>query len=418
MFPTTLIKQVFVPQAETLRVGSRRQRLWELATHVHCPVIGVCLPLGVLRRISDKATPELAGADDYALHSAAVQLARKRNVLSEALQDELELRHGVVVQVFRKARERGALLERWQEAVSAGELAGALWAVLTHPLCDAELAEAISQQLHMIQHQAGAALRLDITRYHTLQDENGVLARSLATAQQRCERITQEKTVELERLQGELMRLRAAFIGKETELAALRAERASLQPVATDQAARRRLEQQLVYQEERGARLSLENVRLSKALAAQQIEPPTVTEMVPILLREVDTDASLDGHRILCVGGRESAVVIYRKLVEQAGGKFLHHDGGIEDRFGQLDSALGAADLVICQTGCISHNAYWRVKDHCKRTGKRCAFVQTPSAAGLARGLQRLLSNALVESENDVQTAATGGVLIAGLQQT
>ena len=45
---------------------------------------------------------------------------------------------------------------------------------------------------------------------------------------------------------------------------------------------------------------------------------------------------------------------------------------------------------MICQTGCVSHNAYWRVKDHCKRTGKRCVFVETPSAAGLQRALAQI----------------------------
>ena len=48
------------------------------------------------------------------------------------------------------------------------------------------------------------------------------------------------------------------------------------------------------------------------------------------------------------------------------------------------------ADLVICQTGCISHSAYWRVKDHCKRHGKRCVFVDNPSVSSLVRGLQEV----------------------------
>ncbi len=53
-------------------------------------------------------------------------------------------------------------------------------------------------------------------------------------------------------------------------------------------------------------------------------------------------------------------------------------------------AACGAADLVVCQAGCISHNAYWLVKDHCKRTGKRCIYLERPSAAGFARGLAGL----------------------------
>lgn len=42
---------------------------------------------------------------------------------------------------------------------------------------------------------------------------------------------------------------------------------------------------------------------------------------------------------------------------------------------------------MICQTGCVSHDAYWRVKDHCKRTGKRCVFVEAPNRAALERAL-------------------------------
>lgn len=49
---------------------------------------------------------------------------------------------------------------------------------------------------------------------------------------------------------------------------------------------------------------------------------------------------------------------------------------------------MALSDLVVRRlTGCISHNAYWRVKDHCKRTGKRCVFVESPSTAQLKRAL-------------------------------
>ena len=46
-----------------------------------------------------------------------------------------------------------------------------------------------------------------------------------------------------------------------------------------------------------------------------------------------------------------------------------------------FDASLAAADLVICQTGCISHDAYWRVQDQCRRTGKPCILVDQPLAA-------------------------------------
>jgi hypothetical protein len=93
---------------------------------------------------------------------------------------------------------------------------------------------------------------------------------------------------------------------------------------------------------------------------------------------------------ILCVGGRSGNVATYRALIERAGGQFAHHDGGLEDNTNRLEASLAAADLVICQTGCISHSAYWRVKDFCKRTGKRCVFIDNPSISSLQRGLEEL----------------------------
>jgi len=45
---------------------------------------------------------------------------------------------------------------------------------------------------------------------------------------------------------------------------------------------------------------------------------------------------------------------------------------------------------VICQVGCISHNAYWRVKEHCKRTGKPCLYVESTSRSALERAMQRI----------------------------
>ena len=51
----------------------------------------------------------------------------------------------------------------------------------------------------------------------------------------------------------------------------------------------------------------------------------------------------------------------------------------------RLDDSLVAADLVICQTGCLSHGAYWRVQDICKRTGKACVLVDEPASVRIVR---------------------------------
>ncbi|MDO4637124.1 MAG: DUF2325 domain-containing protein [Lautropia sp.] len=54
-----------------------------------------------------------------------------------------------------------------------------------------------------------------------------------------------------------------------------------------------------------------------------------------------------------------------------------------------LEERLVEADLVICQTGCLSHQDYWRVQDHCRRHNKPCVLVAQPEALRIIRIHQR-----------------------------
>ena len=69
-----------------------------------------------------------------------------------------------------------------------------------------------------------------------------------------------------------------------------------------------------------------------------------------------------------------------RTALKPAGAQnILYLDGSGVENEKALETSLVAADLVICQVACISHNAYWRVQEHCKRTGKTCVLVHPPA---------------------------------------
>jgi multidrug efflux pump subunit AcrA (membrane-fusion protein) len=199
----------------------------------------------------------------------------------------------------------------------------------------------------------------------------------------------QEKTVQSERYEQQLMAARAALIAKDTDVHNLRTELARLQAEVPELETRKRLANRVAQMEEREAALRAQVAALKAArnavpdAAAPAGEAAADTPAVP-----VEVPVRLVNRSVLCVGGRSGSVPVYRNVIERVGAQFAHHDGGLEDSAGQLDASLAAADLVICQTGCISHHAYWRVKDHCKRTGKRCIFVDNPSVSSLVRGLQ------------------------------
>lgn len=374
--------------------SSRRRRLWELARDNLCPLLGTCVPLDLLRRLLGRACrgddlPET----DYALHCRAIAESTRRGPFAELLQRELERRHALAVQQVRPCRDSTELAAHWQRSVQRGEITGPLWAILTHPRCDAALEERLRQDVHMLQHQIGAGVRADVQRLDALQRENAVLARELASIQQRVTLQMREKTRLIDQQQQELLRLRALLIVRDTRLECLQEELQQWHDRIPDLDTRLALEHRCAAQQQRIAQLQqqlqLQQVRARARSAEPQSVPPASPLATPPVASGPDGIVATDLHdkAVLCVGGRTASVPVYRRLVEHRGARFLHHDGGPEDSPAQLDAHLAAADLVICQTGCISHGAYWRVKEHCKRTGKRCVFLERPSVSSLARSL-------------------------------
>ncbi|GJJ04612.1 hypothetical protein RugamoR64_51500 [Duganella rhizosphaerae] len=372
--------------------ASRRRRLWELGHACHCPLVGVGFPLGVLRKLVDKVTAGKVLADDYEVHVGAVTECGSRNRLSEALQKELERRYAAVLLRFRAARSTAQVAEMWNTAVANGDVAGAFWAGLTHPRCNAELEEQMCRDLHMVQHQAGACVRADINKFNATLADNARLAHELAKAQQRAAALLADKSADAEKHAAQLMQLRAQSVGKDSMIDSLRAELEQLRESIPGLESRAKLAERLMQMDERERAMRNQITELKQELAKLQ----TAAEAAPILeeTRQVvehvmKMPLSLNDRAVLCVGGRSGNVATYRELIEREGAQFAHHDGGLEDNANRLDASLAAADLVICQTGCISHSAYWRVKDYCKRTGKRCVFIDNPSISSLARGLEQ-----------------------------
>ncbi len=91
--------------------------------------------------------------------------------------------------------------------------------------------------------------------------------------------------------------------------------------------------------------------RLVRQQALEALQPaPAAAEPVP------EPALQLHAKKVVCVGGRHTNVANYRAVIEQAGGQFATTMAAL---------TISAAPwmpcwrqpLVICQTGCISHNA-------------------------------------------------------------
>jgi Uncharacterized protein conserved in bacteria (DUF2325) len=387
-------------------VGSRRQRLWELSSGAHCPVIGVCVTMDTLRRITSKLLVGAAALDDYALHVEAIAHSKRRSPLAQALQRALDQRFVLALRQSA-ALKTTEVLAQWWQAHKPIDLPGALWATLTHPRCDAFLSDKVLGEVHMIQHQVGVAQRTDQAQLQHSAQQIATLKRQLEALQQRAQKQASDHARAAALQQAQLMQLRCDVMSRDTQLAALQEElealRASTPQLKTrvdltresdrqknrivdlERALTQAKDQVLVQvraTEEALAAFALHRVQTEREAASQ---PTRQFTTAPAAADE--STATLTDRAVLCVGGRPASVPLYRHIVEKTGGRFLHHDGGEQESQNRLDATLAAADLVICQTGCISHGAYWRVKDHCKRHSKPCVFVENPGSASLRRAL-------------------------------
>jgi hypothetical protein len=359
----------------------------------------VCVPVPALKRIALKIHGPDCFIDDYALHCQAVADCSMRTPMAEALQREIDRSFATEVRQASRIRD-SRVLETWWQAQSGGPgLAGALWAVLTHPHATPQLTGLALGEVHMLQHQLGAAERTDHRRLQRTLEENAALSAALRKYRERS---------------AELAAHHAQVAGQlRLENAALRARVATLEAAQAGVQDDRRLRDQLnrMQRELALAREQLHRLQRRRKPAApdgpgrpDRIASSTGDDPPATVTAEGSHDIApapseglpqcplppLSERAVLCVGGRPANVPAYRRLVENHGGRFLHHDGGAEESQARLESTLAAADLVLCQTACISHDAYWRVKEHCKRTGKPCVFVESPSRTGLARALRTL----------------------------
>jgi hypothetical protein len=375
---------------------SRRRKLWEIPHKFDCPVIGVCFNVDELRSLMSKVMHFPRDTTDFVLHTTAVGACEERSRLADILQKQLEKRFHLTIKRFAAARDSAALRALWQAETRRGvEIPAALWAAWTHPACDALLEQEIYGDIHMIQHQIGSGTRADLAAMKALRAENAELRHQLDAARHDNESLRAEKSRETQALGRRVVALRADLAGTEARCASLSAQFDLLRQTLPDLKDRQALARRANDAEARACALTahaaaLENEisRLKRALGqavAAPPPPPGSDEDGRLLDVDRNTSVNVAGKSVLCVGGRSGAVDAYRQLIEQRGGRFLHHDGGQEESLHRIDAALAAADMVICQAGCISHNAYWRVKEQCKRTGKRCIYMKTTGISSLSR---------------------------------
>ena len=378
--PPALLKREAAP---------RRTKIWEFNTNLHCSIIGTCLSTAELRQVLKKFGVASHGCSDHDLHGLAVSLAGRHDDAARQLHKALDHRHKLAVSQFARANTEDAVRTLWRDAVGRGEIPGAYWATLTHPLTSQAIMREAFGEVHMLSHLVGSANRADIRRLCQLEAEKAELEAKLNRQQQALHQAVIARD-------GQIQELRQALAERIVSQAATNvpADQAALHGLIADRErrlaveSRRRvaLEERLAAMAaerdgERAARIAAER---TAAALRQEIDAVEASLAVP----QEDTPAvRLDGVVLLYVGGRPNQVAHMRAMVEQLGAVFLHHDGGVENHQNLLPGLVSRCDCALFPVDCISHDAANMVKACCRQGAKRFIPLRSASVTSLLAAL-------------------------------
>ena len=190
---------------------------WELPPRYHCPVIGTCLSVSELRRIGGLClNKDDDPGVDYEVHVAFVAAAGDRNALSLAAHKAMDRKFNGMIKRFERARDPAALLARWAECLTRGEVAAAFWAVMTHPRADDRVRRLVYEEVHMLSHQVRAAQRADLKRLATTEQALSTLRRDYDALHRRTRRQLEDQEAEARAL-AERLHLRESTLAEQAE---------------------------------------------------------------------------------------------------------------------------------------------------------------------------------------------------------
>lgn len=388
-----------------------RRKLWELERHYHCSVIGTCLTLAELRKIKRQLKGIVHALDtDYDLHRVFVVAVQEVTPATRLIHKFLERKYKSAIQKLAKMQP-AVFSTYWTMALSTGEIAGAYWALITHPETPKNLLDQIYGEVHMLSHLSGATIRVDLQELNRLKRRCPELEAQLVEVQTTARRRLAEQqdiinalnqrlaqTLETEH-KLRIAKAELATLEEQTQIRRLKTEITDLTiqwAAERDRADRAEAATQLWRQQ--ASRTVDHHEWLAQQLTEVRHERDRLESTLERLLEPPDmgthtlefassTGPDLVGRCVLYVGGRQNQCAHFRALVERCNGRFIHHDGGREDARAQLWDVVQQADAVLCPLDCVSHDAMHRVKRFCERTTKPLVLLPRASLAAFNRGL-------------------------------
>lgn len=378
-------------------VRHERPKIWDLPKSCHCVTLGTCLTLSELRKTA-KRLGLFHGVElmtDYELHGAFVHAVSTRNRASGAVQKLLDTNHAGSVRKASRCGSEEELSAFWDREVAEGQIAGAFWAVMSHPHLGGALEVRVFGEVHMMSHLCGASHRGEARARSQAEQQCAALVHRLEQANTSHQKALADRDHEIERL-SRLVSGMEPFVRETATLRVRVAELENGEELVRQEQRADDLARRLDLALRRNERLAADIDALTGRLSASEARAASLSDQMaegppcPVMTCAEDCPFNLEGRCIAYIGGRPRTVSRMRELVERCRGSLIHHDGGAEQSAETLDGVLARADVVVFPVDCVSHTAVDKLKTICGRMNKTYLPLSSASYSSFASELARV----------------------------
>ena len=381
-------------------------RIWETPDYFHCQLIGTCLSIAELTKLTKKFYGPNIPQDAFQVHGIGVHGIKENTPYAKAIEKYLNRKYALSIKRNR-ALSVEALPELWDDAVGEGKICGALWAFITRRDAPHKILEKVFGDVHMMSHLLGAERRVDLK-------EVSELRKALSCAREESDSLRRhlDKTkIKMETLRQERNEWRRKGDNAARENSVLTEKIRLLESGGENTAKAREMGKLIAAKNEMKRaveRLNKKVMMQAVVIAEQEREieeglgeaKDVARTLNSCPLRRGQADPNVCLRRFLCekrillVGGMDKLSPHYRRIIEQLGGCFQRHDGDVRSGLATLEEQIARADVVLCPVDCNSHGACKCVKIACKRFDKNHLFPRNSSVSMLCRSLMEVAMDA------------------------
>lgn len=391
-------------------IQSQFLNIWEIETHFKCPVIGAMLSVEKHKSILKKCGYDVKKMKDYEYHQQIMAKLHDENNVS------------VKVNNFIRNRARKLMIHiaglpdpdvrtLWKEHLETGNIGPMMYAVISYKNPDTDFLHDVFGEVHMLAH-ANMTQVFEIRQKLARADENLLRQnKKIALKNDTLNTLVagrKSDTGKIALLQAENEQMKKKIQEQENmfhpekksgnTICCLEQKIANLEGYLKTEQEKSRISER----EKRSLQINLfssknENEFIKKELQSMIAEfkswqPPDCSNQNNCS-EDTCPRYQLCAKRVFMVGGITKMESFYRRIVENAGGKFDYHNGYMKNANTNFEAMVKRCDVVLCPVNCNSHNACLKVKKLCNRHNKQLKILSTSSLSAVSQALFIPLEN-------------------------